>query len=230
LRKAKLTSLQGGYKLKSVISSAVAKELEIYDSSNSKGVYINLCVRALAQQDEVRLQVTIPQPAEPDGAAAVTEALLATGLISDSPPGSPCEHHSPSTEIAKAVPSNQAPEDLQEASQAGDVENVLDISNPAPSDVYQDMDLDFEEESCERSITRVPPPVVSSTHPASPKNKMKVVLTSSKNISSSQVPTNNEEVRFFWPSWMWGTACRTTSELSVAIIVNPYLGVVFYRK
>ncbi|KAG0561656.1 hypothetical protein KC19_9G081900 [Ceratodon purpureus] len=192
LRKANLTSLQGGHKLKSVISSAVAKELEIYDSSNSKGVYINLCVRALALQDEVMLQVTIPHPAEPDGAAAVTEALLATGLISDSPPGSPCEIHNTSTDIRK----NEAAEDLpivQEVSKAGDVEDVLDMSKPATSDVYQDMDLDLEVKSCDGSIAGVHHPTVSSAHPAFPKNKMKVVLPSSIIISSSQVLKSKEQ-------------------------------------
>lgn len=214
LRKAKLTSLQGGYKLKSVIASAVAKEFEIYEGSNSKGVYVNLCVRALAQQDEVRLQVTIPESAQPDEAAAVTEALLATGLVSDSPPGSPC------TEIGKARPSNQGPEDVPTAqevsvssrmltesigtaenslskfsdstnasqlaySQVGDVENVLEISQPVSSDIFNETDLDLEVKSCEGNN------IASSARSASPRNKMKVVLTKKNN--SPQVPSNNEK-------------------------------------
>ncbi|KAG0571819.1 hypothetical protein KC19_VG045400 [Ceratodon purpureus] len=192
LRKAKLTSLQGGYKLRSVMSSAVAKELEIYDSSNSKGVYVNLCVRALAQLDEVRLQVTIPQPAEPDGAAAVTEALLATGLISDSPPRSPCKNHNTTTEIR----CSQASEDLaivQEVSKARNVEDALHIYIPASPDVFRDMDLDFEVTSCEEINARVPCPIVSSAHPASSKNKIKGALTSSKTLSSFEMPKSNEQ-------------------------------------
>ena len=237
LRKAKLTSLKAGYKLKSVISSAVAKEREIYDSSNTKGVYVNLCVRALAQQDEVRLQVTIPQPAEPDEAGAVAEALLATGLISDSPPGSPCEKHSPSTEIGKVLPGNQPPEYspiVKEVPQAGDVEDVLDISKPESSHVYGEMDLDLEVRSSEGSAARVPRPIASSTHPVSSKNNMKVVFTSSTTISSSQVPINREKnpeesstgrgtVRVICPSWMFLTVmvgCGIMSERSVAIVVN----------
>lgn len=232
MRKAKLTSLQGGYKLKSVIAAAVARELEIYDSSNTKGVYVNLCVRALAQQDEVRLQVTIPQPAEPDGAVSVTEALLATGLISDSPPGSPCEKHNASTEIGKAFPSNQVPEALpivQAVSQAGDVEGLLDMFKPASSDVYGEMDLDFEVKSCEGSIARVHRPTAFSAHPESPKNKMKVVLTSSRNTISSQAPLNNAKnsaesimgrgifsiIYFFLMFWTVVASCGTMSERSI---------------
>jgi hypothetical protein len=90
LQKAKLASLQGGFRCKSVIAAAVAKELEIFENSNSRGVYTNLCVRALAQKDQVKLQVTIPSPPRPGVNDDVTEALRATGLISDSPPQSPC--------------------------------------------------------------------------------------------------------------------------------------------
>ncbi|KAH9544419.1 hypothetical protein CY35_13G118900 [Sphagnum magellanicum] len=90
LQKAKLASLQGGFRCKSVIAAAVAKELEIFENSNSRGVYTNLCVRVLAQKDQVKLQVTIPSPPRPGVNDDVTEALRATGLISDSPPQSPC--------------------------------------------------------------------------------------------------------------------------------------------
>jgi hypothetical protein len=44
----------------------------------------------LAQKDQVKLQVTIPSPQRPGVNDDVTEALRATGLISDSPPQSPC--------------------------------------------------------------------------------------------------------------------------------------------
>ncbi|CAK9863601.1 unnamed protein product [Sphagnum jensenii] len=96
LQKAKLSSLQGGFRCKSVIAAAVAKELEIFENSNSRGVYTNLCVRALAQKDPVKLQVTIPSPPRPGVNDDVTEALRATGLISDSPPQSPCASQSTS--------------------------------------------------------------------------------------------------------------------------------------
>jgi len=196
-----------------VIASAVAKELEIYESSNSKGVYVNLCVRALAQQDEVRLQVAIPEPGPADEAAAIAEALLATGLISDSPPASPREIQNANTEIGRTPPNNQGPEDLKEVSvssrmltgstgsvenslskfsdsinpsysHAGDVENVLDISQPASSDIFNETDLVLEVKDSEGNIA-------SSAQPASPRNKIKVVL--SKRNNPPQVPANNEK-------------------------------------
>lgn len=121
LRNAKLASLQGGYKLKSVIAAAVAKENEVYENSNTKGVYVNLCVRALAQQDEGKLKVEIPQSSKAEEDAAVTNALLATGLLSDSPPGSPCENRNFSIENTPEVSNTRASADvsaLQEDTQA----------------------------------------------------------------------------------------------------------------
>lgn len=121
MRNAKLASLQGGYKLKSVIAAAVAKENEVYENSNTKGVYVNLCVRALAQQDEGKLKVEIPQPSKAEEDAAVTNALLATGLLSDSPPGSPCENWNLSIENTPEVSNTCASADvsaLQEDTQA----------------------------------------------------------------------------------------------------------------
>lgn len=112
MRNAKLASLQGGYKLKSVIAAAVAKENEVYDNSNTKGVYVNLCVRALAQQDEGKLKVEIPQPSKAEEDAAVTNALLATGLLSDSPPGSPCENGNLSIENTLEVSNTRASSDV----------------------------------------------------------------------------------------------------------------------
>lgn len=112
MRNAKLASLQGGYKLKSVIAAAVAKENEVYDNSNTKGVYVNLCVRALAQQDEGKLKVEIPQPSKAEEDAAVTNALLATGLLSDSPPGSPCEYGNLSIENTLEVSNTRASSDV----------------------------------------------------------------------------------------------------------------------
>ena len=118
LRKAKLASLHGGYKLKSVIAAAVAKEVEIYGNSNSKGVYVNLCVRALSQQDEVPLQVSIPPPFNPGQGVSITEALLATGLISDSPPGSPSYQHNTSMKGSSELSKHQTNADVSTSSNA----------------------------------------------------------------------------------------------------------------
>lgn len=213
LRKAKLASLQGGYKLKSLIASAVAKELEIYEQSNTKGVYVNLCVRALAQQDEVRLQVTVPkpksEPAQSDGAGAVNEALLATGLISDSPPGSPLEQQNATTP-SRDVLNDQALENspirdqaalsgvfvgskdatLLVHSQVENAGNVLNVSKPV-SDVHEELDLDLGEvKTCDGDHGKTLCANISPVHPVSPKNKMKAVLISGSDTNFRDVIDN----------------------------------------
>lgn len=112
MRNAKLATLQGGYKLKSVIAAGVAKEKEVYENSNTKGVYLNLCVRALSQQDGGKLKVEIAQSSKAEEDAAVTNALLATGLLSDSPPGSPCENRNLSIENTPEVSNTRASADV----------------------------------------------------------------------------------------------------------------------
>ncbi|CAM6051362.1 unnamed protein product [Sphagnum compactum] len=132
LQKAKLASLQGGFRCKSVIAAAVAKELEIFENSNSRGVYTNLCVRALAQKDQVKLQVTIPSPPRPGVNDDVTEALRATGLISDSPPQSPCTSGPLDT-----VPVMPQVDQLEP-------DNVLEVATQSSEDLVADFGADCE--------------------------------------------------------------------------------------
>lgn len=134
MHKAKLASLQGGYKLKSVIAAAVAKEVEIYANSNSKGVYVNLCVRALSQQDELTLQVSIPPPFGPGREASITEALLATGLISDSPPGSPFTQQNTSMKGSSELSNYQTNADISTSSNVPKISETLGASGGAVQD------------------------------------------------------------------------------------------------
>ncbi|MCO5560175.1 hypothetical protein L7F22_013783 [Adiantum nelumboides] len=100
------------------LATAINKEKEIYARSNSKGVYVNLCVQALAslpklatssaeEASPVRDAEFSPfLPAEMSVEAAGTSniddvavliAWKAAGLISDSPPGSPVRLVDPET-------------------------------------------------------------------------------------------------------------------------------------
>ncbi|CAM6078942.1 unnamed protein product [Sphagnum tenellum] len=134
LQKANLASLQGGFRCKSVIAAAVAKELEIFENSNSRGVYTNLCVRALAQKDQVKLQVTIPSPPRPGVNDDVTEALRATGLISDSPPQSPCASTSGPSDTIPVMPQVDQLEP----------DNVLELATQSSEDLVADFGADCE--------------------------------------------------------------------------------------
>lgn len=96
------------------ISSAVTKEKEIYDKSNSKGVYVNLCVQTLSslskidaskieeassleagEQSSLSTAEWLSPLAFTETSQNEDEAVLmawkATGLISDSPPASPLQ-------------------------------------------------------------------------------------------------------------------------------------------
>ncbi|MCO5597044.1 hypothetical protein L7F22_051118 [Adiantum nelumboides] len=100
------------------LATAINKEKEIYDRSNSKGVYVNLCVQALAslpklatssaeEASPVRAAKFLPfLPAETFVEAAGTSTIddvavliawKAAGLISDSPPESPVRLVDPET-------------------------------------------------------------------------------------------------------------------------------------
>ncbi|KAH7372448.1 hypothetical protein KP509_17G005000 [Ceratopteris richardii] len=116
LQQLSIESIGDNSECQAAISAAVDKEKEIYDKSNSKGVYINLCVQALASipkfgssNEESTSAVTATESSSllpmkssggelveaPDNEdSAVLSAWKAAGLVSeDSPPGSPCIQH-----------------------------------------------------------------------------------------------------------------------------------------
>jgi hypothetical protein len=223
LQKAKLASLQGGFRCKSIIAAAVAKELEIFENSNSRGVYTNLCVRALAQKDQVKLQVTIPSPPRPGVNDDVTEALRATGLISDSPPQSPCASQStslgcqstgfnPAADKISAVkqptfdsvvssrlvigtsgPSDTIPVMPQEP------DNVLELATQSSEDLVADFGADCGELELPDQLhgcipSRMNGVASSSQLPEPASRTMRVVLTTGKKLSLSEAPGDGERI------------------------------------
>ena len=84
---------------KAAIAAAVSKEKEIYDRSNSKGVYVNLCVQALSVAPKL-IESLEPAPCSVSRTEelenlVVSEAWKAAGLVSDSPPQSPISGNLP---------------------------------------------------------------------------------------------------------------------------------------
>ncbi|KAL3690153.1 hypothetical protein R1sor_016462 [Riccia sorocarpa] len=95
-----------------VVARAVARVEELCKSSNSKGVYLNRCVRALASTeyevkvtevtatlgDQKTAEARIEDPQKPEVDEVVRKALEDTGLV-DSPTSEPeAEHDDPDKE------------------------------------------------------------------------------------------------------------------------------------
>ncbi|XP_024534861.1 uncharacterized protein At4g10930 isoform X1 [Selaginella moellendorffii] len=103
------------------VNAALSKEAEIFLRSNSKGVYVNLCARALAQGDAPPAKANVETNKD-----VVAEALVAAGLVSDSPPGSPLPQ-----EEAAAQPGAQPAADVIEAPEAQEPSRGTEVlTNP----------------------------------------------------------------------------------------------------
>ncbi|KAJ7522742.1 hypothetical protein O6H91_18G025000 [Diphasiastrum complanatum] len=93
LKRARLPIIERNKESQAAVAAAVLKEKDIYERSNSRIVYTNLCVQSLNQQMDVtateKLENIVSKALKSCIDDAVNAALLAAGLVSDSPPGSP---------------------------------------------------------------------------------------------------------------------------------------------
>ena len=84
LRSSNLAVIENSPECEVAVNRAKDREEEIFSKSNSKGVYVNLCVRSLKNGSTANLK----QRTEEDQSQTIQQALEATGLV-ESPSASP---------------------------------------------------------------------------------------------------------------------------------------------
>jgi len=144
------------------VADAVNIEKGIFERSNSKLVYINLCSQASSQRCdkppsaetiasnssvptvEVTNQVVEETSSGPSvgGWSKVEEALKLAGLTSDSPPNSPCRPTINDLDVEDNPNGNTSDQVI---------ENVLDMESHPELDIYGDFEYDLEDEGYEVS-------------------------------------------------------------------------------
>lgn len=162
LRKTNVAIMRRTADTELAVADAVNIEKGIFERSNSKLVYINLCSQALSQRSdkppsaetsasnssipntEVTNQVAEETSSCPlvGGWSKVEEALKLAGLSSDSPPDSPCRPTIEDLNVEDNPNVNtrdQGPE------------NVLDMDFHPELDIYGDFEYDLEDEGYEVS-------------------------------------------------------------------------------
>lgn len=141
LKKADLETIRRTAESEFAVADAVNKENEIYERSNCKSVYINLCAQALSQ--EVFNHSAVVKDDNFHGLGTelrddITEALRAAGLISDSPPGSP--YHITENNV---VETDNVAENKDNV--IGCIDNILDLDCHPALDIYRDFEYDLED-------------------------------------------------------------------------------------
>lgn len=143
LKKANLETIRRTAESEFAVADAVNRENEIYERSNCKSVYINLCARALSPVVSNHSAVV-----EDDGFhrlgtelrddISINEALRAAGLISDSPPGSP--YHITENNVVETDSVAENKDDV-----TCRIDNVLDLDCHPALDIYRDFEYDLED-------------------------------------------------------------------------------------
>lgn len=152
LRRTNLPLMRRTADTELAVADAVNIEKEIFERSNSKLVYINLCSNALSQccnkpplSETIAASSTIAEVTDLAEETSshptagkwnnVEEALKLAGL-SDSPPSSPC---SPTKDVSEA-------DDAHEITREQGLENILDMDSRPELDIYGDFEYDLEDE------------------------------------------------------------------------------------
>ncbi|BBN00256.1 hypothetical protein MPTK1_1g27710 [Marchantia polymorpha subsp. ruderalis] len=165
LKRANLTIIESNSECADAIAKAVSREEELCKSSNSKGVYINRCVRALANTDyELKTVETSPDDDRDESEArleessrvtddeAVRKALEDTGLM-DSPTADSTSspHHldvntrEDKLDVKCKTLDMNGGSSIPRLVQNPWVENVLEVEN-ADLDIYGDFEFSSEDE------------------------------------------------------------------------------------
>ncbi|CAM6112665.1 unnamed protein product [Calypogeia fissa] len=152
LRNAKVGVIQNSPERQEAVNRAKAREEDLYQKSNSKGVYVNLCVRSLAQTDTAAKQ---KQEVEEDHSDAIQKALEATGLV-ESPSASPSHEgdDTPASGSKEAKVSSKDSGDIQKSSCENKwTDDILEIGN---LDTFGDFefnpDTDLEDASAQENV------------------------------------------------------------------------------
>ncbi|KAF2297994.1 hypothetical protein GH714_006882 [Hevea brasiliensis] len=153
LRKVNLPEIHRTAETELAVADAINIEKIVADKSNSKIVYLNLCsqeiIRCSDNSESIRAKESNSstmslQPTDQSEQAsdklptdpAVRDALRNAGLLSDSPPSSPCHNKEASNEV------DDSP--LQNKEEGPD--NIFEIDSLPEVDIYGDFEYDLEDE------------------------------------------------------------------------------------
>ncbi|XP_050228258.1 uncharacterized protein At4g10930 [Mercurialis annua] len=181
LRKVNLPEIRRTAETELAVADAINIEKAVTDKSNSKLVYMNLCSQEISRRadnsESVRvnesntssIQLELAEQSEEASELptdpAIMDALKNAGLLSDSPPNSPCHNKQTSDE-----PGNSQLQSNEEGP-----ENVFEMDSLPEVDIYGDFDyvLDDEDYIGAAAIKdpKLPPEIES---------KMKVVFSTLK--------------------------------------------------
>lgn len=196
LRRAKLPAIGSSPECEETVNRAKAREEELFKKSNSRGVYVNLCVRSLAQTDTAAAAARAKQQeVEVDHSDAIQTALVATGLV-ESPPASPSrgEEHdrtpapAPTTTDPKtaAAPVQDPTNHLKDSSAEKWFDNVLEMGNV--DNIYGDLEFNLSNDLDDTILSKSLPSVKAEAPPAVPVSasavkKMTVILSTTPNAA-----------------------------------------------
>lgn len=187
MRSTNLSVIRRTAETELAVADAVNVEKEIFERSNSKLVYINLCSQVLSQLTKSQAETTASHLtgdnvcgldhsaketyAEPGATVSskVEEALRLAGL-SDTPPSSPdrvgknpSEENDPSLNVNKDC-----------------LENVLDTDSHPELDIYGDFDYDLGDEGYTAYSSMPNASRASKLQPENADSRMKVILSTVK--------------------------------------------------
>lgn len=190
LKKANPSSLCRNAETELAVADAVNIEKTVADRSNSKLVYVNLCSQELSHRSDniqsgdtqVQSNLSSPPQAAPteklqeEGTDKLSEpkveaALRATGLLSDSPPGSP---------NSKTVSED---ENQQNTELRVEAENILEFDPNPELDIYGDFEYDLGDEDYV-GATAIK---ISMPQPEEGESKMKVFFSTFHSESSASI-------------------------------------------
>ncbi|XP_038981372.1 uncharacterized protein At4g10930 isoform X2 [Phoenix dactylifera] len=186
LRSTNLSVIRRTAETELAVADAVNVEKEIFERSNSKLVYINLCSQVLSQhtksQDETMashltghnicgLDHSAKETYEPRATVSgkVEEALRRAGL-SDTPPSSP----------VRVVKNPSEEDDLSLNVNKECLENVLDIDSHPKLDIYGDFEYDLQDGGYIAHSSMPNASRVSKLQPENADSRTKVILSTLK--------------------------------------------------
>ncbi|WCJ26532.1 RING/U-box protein [Euphorbia peplus] len=151
LRKANLPEIRRTAETELAVADAINIEKGVADRSSSKLVYLNLCSQELLHRSENSAPLATAesnsssslQPVdqseqaneELSSDAAIHDALINAGLISDSPPSSP-HNTEKANEVVNSPQQNKEDEP----------DNIFEIDSHPEEDIYGDFEYDIEDE------------------------------------------------------------------------------------
>lgn len=186
LRKANLPVICRTAVTELAVADAVNIEKQVADRSNSKLVYLNLCSQEISHHsDNGRTSATELDSSPPSEVSSdrleqtadesstdptVVEALRTAGLLSDSPPNSPCQK----VEVSDV-------DDSFCSARVEGPDNIFEMDSHPDVDIYGDFEYDLEDEDYIGSTAKL------NKLPEESGSKMKVVFSTLNSERSSEI-------------------------------------------